>query len=285
MVICKVLNNNIVSSTDTQGREILLVGRGIGWKAKAGDTVDHAKISKIFRMDTPASTDKLKKLFLEVEVEAIEAATQIIDYARDSLQKRLNKNVYITLTDHISFAAERLKNGIQFNNALYWETKRLYPQEFAVGVYALDIIRATMGVQFPRDEAGSIAIHIVNAEYDCNMAKTMEMTKIIQNSLNLVRYTFHVSFDEESLNYQRFVTHMLFFAQRVLENKMNQDGQDFLYNMMKQQFPKEFNCACKIRSLVEKQYDIVLPDDEVSFLCVHIVRVTSGKEKLKKLES
>ncbi|MCD8355509.1 MAG: PRD domain-containing protein [Clostridia bacterium] len=284
MIICKVLNNNIVSSTDEHGREILLVGRGIGWNAKSGETVDRSKIKKVFRMDNPTSTDKLKQLFLEVDVEAIEAATQIIDYARDKLQKRLNKNVYITLTDHISFAAERLKNGIQLNNALYWETKKLYPQEFAVGVYALDIIRATMGVQFPRDEAGSIAIHIVNAEYDCNMTKTMEMTKIIQSSLNLVRYTFQVNFDEDSLNYQRLVTHMLFFAQRVLENKMNQTGEDFMYDMMRQQFPKEFDCACKIRNLVQKHYDIELPDEEVTFLCVHIVRVTSGKEKLRKLE-
>lgn len=283
MVICKVLNNNVVSSTDEHGREILLVGRGIGWKAKAGEEIERSKITKIFRMDNPASTDKLKQMFLEVEVEAIEASTQIIDYAREKLKKRLNKNVYITLTDHISFAAERLKNGIQFNNALYWETKKLYPQEFAVGVYALDIIRATMGVQFPRDEAGSIAIHIVNAEYDCNMTKTMEMTKIIQSSLNLVRYTFHVNFDEDSLDYQRFVTHMLFFAQRVLEKKMNTGGQDVLYEMMRGQFPREFDCACKIRSFVENQYSVKLPDEEVTFLCVHIVRMTANREKLKNL--
>lgn len=276
MIICKVLNNNIVSSTDAQGREVLLVGRGIGWKAKTGDLVDNAKIAKVFRMDSPDSTDRLKQVFLEVDIEAIEAATRIVDYAREKLQKRLNKNVFITLTDHISFAAERLKNGIQFNNALYWETKKLYPQEFAVGMYALDIIRAVMGIQFPRDEAGSIAIHIVNAEFDCNMARTMEITKIIQSSLNLVRYVFQVNLDEESLNYQRFVTHMLFFAQRVIERKMNNDEKDFLYDMMKQQYPKEFGCAHKIAEFVEKEYDIALPNDEITFLCVHIVRVTGN---------
>lgn len=276
MIICKVLNNNIVSSTDAQGREILLVGRGIGWQAKVGDSIDNTKITKIFRMDTPASTDRLKQVFLEVDIEAIEAATHIVDYAKKKLNTRLNKNVFITLTDHISFAAERLKNGIQFNNALYWETKKLYPKEFAVGVYALDIIRAEMGIQFPRDEAGSIAIHIVNAEFDCNMTRTMEVTKIVQRSLNLVRYVFQVNFDEDSLNYQRFVTHMLFFAQRVIERKMNHSEKDFLYDVMKQQYPKEFDCACKIADYVEKEYDMVLPHDEITFLCVHIVRVTGN---------
>ena len=63
MVVHKVLNNNIVSSLDERGREVLLVGRGLGWQAKPGETVDRKKIDKIFRMDTSASTEKLKQLF------------------------------------------------------------------------------------------------------------------------------------------------------------------------------------------------------------------------------
>lgn len=279
MIIHKILNNNVIISLDECNREIILVGCGLGWRVKVGQPVDRSKIEKIFRMDTPASTDRLKQVFLEVDVEAIRAATQIIDYARSVLKKRLNKNVYITLTDHIGFAAERLKNGIHFHNILNWETKKLYPQEFAIGVHALDIIKETMGVALPEDEACSIALHIINAEYDCNMEKTVEMTKIIQKSLNIVRYTFRVSFDEESLDYHRFVTHMLYFAQRVVENKMSKKGGDFLYDMMREQHPREFSCACRIRDLIQHDYDISLPEDEITFLCVHIVRVTSNREE------
>lgn len=287
MIVEKVLNNNIISSMDKQGREILLVGRGLGWNTKVGQPVDRKKIEKIFRMDTPDSTTRLKQVLLEVDVEAIQASTQIIDYARKKLNKRLNKNVYITLTDHISFAVERFQNGIHFNNMLYWETQKLYPQEFEIGIHALKIIQEKMHVELPIDEAGSIALHIFNAEYDCNMQRTMEMTQIIQQSLNLVRYTLYVDFDEKSLYYQRFVTHMRFFAQRIVEHKITPDtGEpDFLYDAMKSQHPQEFNCACKIRDLVEKQYELKLPDEEVTFLCVHIVRVTADQKKIKKLEN
>ena len=143
-------------------------------------------------MDTGASTEKLKQLFLEVDVEVIELSVQIIDHAREVLKKKLNKNVYITLTDHISFAIERMKQGVTFRNALQWETSKLYPAEYEIGLYALRRIQKTMGIEFPRDEAGSIALHLVNAEYDCNMNYTQQMTEIIQNSLNIVRYAFHV---------------------------------------------------------------------------------------------
>lgn len=276
MIVDQVLNNNLVSSQDEFGQEVLLMGRGIGWHAHTGEEVDRLKIEKLFRMDTLESTNRLKQLFLEVDVEAIRASTQIIDYAREILRKRLNKNVYITLTDHIGFAAKRLQDGITFRNMLDWEIKKFYPQEFAVGLHGLNIICKTMGVKLPESEAASIAMHIINAEYDCDMEKTLEMTNIIQESLNVVRYTFHIHYDEESLDYQRFVTHMLFFSRRVLENKANQGEKDFIYDMMQNEHPKEFDCACRIRDLVEMNYNVKLSDDEITFLCVHIVRIVGS---------
>ena len=246
-----------------------------GWQAKPGAAIDKKKIDKIFRMDTSASTEKLKQLFLEVDVEVIELSARIIDYARETLKKKLNKNVYITLTDHISFAIERMKQGITFRNALQWETSKLYPAEYSIGLYALDLIQETMQVEFPKDEAGSIALHIVNAEYDCNMNYTQQMTEIIQNSLNIVRYAFHVEFDEQSLDYQRFTTHLLFFAQRALDHKLMDGGSDEMYELMKRKNPKQFRCAEKIQSYLKKQYHCTLSAEEITFLTVHIVRVTT----------
>lgn len=274
VVVHKILNNNIVSSLDEHNREMLIVGRGIGWQAKPGQAVDRRKIEKIFRMDTDASAEKLKQLFLEVDVEVIELSTQIIDYARDQLKKKLNKNVYITLTDHISFAIERLKNGIVLKNALQWEISKLYPAEYAIGLYALEKIQARVGVQFPEDEAGSIALHLVNAEYDCNMMYTQSMTEIIQSSLNVVRYMFHMEFDQQSLDYQRFTTHLTFFAQRILDGKLMGGEPDEIYDIMKLKYPKQFSCAEKIKELIECEYHCSLSAEEVSFLAVHIVRVT-----------
>lgn len=279
MVVDKILNNNIVSSFDENGREILLAGRGIGWQAKPGQAVDRSKIEKIFRMDSPDSTSRLKQLLLEVDLEAVRAATKIIEYARETLKKKLNKNLYITLTDHISFAAERMKNGLTFHNMLSLETRKLYPQEYAIGIHSLQIIQELMGVSLPEAEATSIALHIINAEYDCDMEKTQGTLKIVQNSLNIVRYRLCVSFDEESLDYQRFLTHLLFFAQRVMENKMLPDEEDFLYQNIKRQQPQAFDCTLRIRDFIKKDYQIDLPAEELTYLCVHIARVAGERKR------
>lgn len=275
MTVHKVLNNNIVSSLDERGREVLLVGRGLGWQAKPGEPVDRGKIDKIFRMDTSASTEKLKQLFLEVDVEVIELSAKIIDHAREVLKKKLNKNVYITLTDHISFAIERMKQGVTLRNALQWEISKLYPAEYDLGLYAIRLVKELLDIEFPKDEAGSIALHLVNAEYDCNMNYTQQMTEIIQNSLNIVRYAFHVEFDEQSLDYQRFTTHLLFFAQRALDGRLMGGGPDEMHELMQRKHPKQFRCAEKIRSYMKKQYQCLLSAEEITFLTVHIVRVTT----------
>lgn len=116
MIVSKVLNNNIVSTVDEQDREIILVGRGLGWGAKVGGEVDRSKIEKVFRMDTADSTNRLKQLLLEVSVEAVEASTQIIEYARNVLNKRLNKKrlYHVDRSHQLCSRAEQKRSRIPF---------------------------------------------------------------------------------------------------------------------------------------------------------------------------
>ena len=53
MKIDKVMNNNVVSSIDEDGQEIIVVGTGIGFQGKEGKVVDEKKIQKIFRLEDP----------------------------------------------------------------------------------------------------------------------------------------------------------------------------------------------------------------------------------------
>lgn len=272
MVITKILNNNAVCS-EMNGEEVILVGVDLGWKSKVGEKVDESKVQKTFKLDQSEIANQLKQLVVEVPLDAIQASNEIIEYAKKELKKDLNKNIYITLTDHINFARERLKDNIQYQNMLIYEAQRLYPEEYQIGIHALDIIKDTMHIEFPLTEAGSIAIHIVNAEYEGNMETTVAMSKMIKDILDIVRYTFRIHFDLKSLNFQRFNTHLLFFTQRILKNQMLNEGKDEIYAMMEQKYPKEFSCAKKIQTYIKKEKQITITDEEVMYLCAHIARL------------
>lgn len=275
MIIKKILNNNVVTSTSENGQEIIVVGNGIGWKQKVGQEIEDSKIEKIFRMDTASSTAKLKQLFIEVKIESINASTEIIEYAKKNINKDLNKNIYITLTDHIDFAIERFERGIEFKNALYWEIRKIYKKEFEIGQYALNIIEKHFGVRLPEEEAAAIATYIINAEFDGNMSHTESMIRIVKKAINVVSLFVGKQLDEDSLDYQRFVTHLLFFAQRVIEQKFLEVKSDCLVDTIKKEYPQEYKCARKIADFVSREYDIEIGDEETTFLAVHIIRVMS----------
>lgn len=273
VVVKKILNNNVITSNDEDGQEIIIVGTGIGWKQKPGQPVETDKIEKIFRMDTASSTARLKQLFLEVQMESIRVSAKIVDYARAHLDNDLKKNIYITLTDHIDFAIDRFRRGLNFRSVLYWELRTVYPKEFEVGMYALKIIEECMGVALPEHEATSIALHLINAEYDGNMSHAEATVDIVHFALDVVRLLLGKDFDEDSLDYRRFVTHLLFFAQRVMEHKpLDQQG-GFLYQTMCRTYPREVKCAEKIARYVESNYQVDIGTEEITFLTVHIVRV------------
>lgn len=48
MRIERVINNNVISALDDQGREIVAMGRGIGFQKKSGQEIKAAQVEKIF---------------------------------------------------------------------------------------------------------------------------------------------------------------------------------------------------------------------------------------------
>ena len=274
MKIDKIINNNLIRTFDNNGKEVLVMGCGLGFQKKIGDTVDKSKIEKIYSIENKNDSNKLMTLLAEIPLEYIQVSNEIISYAKYSLGKRLNDNVYITLTDHISFAIERYKQGLNFKNALLWEIKRFYNHEFLIGKEALAIIKKRLDVVLPEDEAASIAMHIVNAELNSrNMNETLDITKMIQNILNIVKFHFNIELDEYSLHYERFITHLKFFAQRMISGKIIKDDDTNFCEMIKTQYKDEYLCAEKIKKYIQKEFNHEISDEEMMYLTVHIKRI------------
>jgi beta-glucoside operon transcriptional antiterminator len=275
MKIDKVINNNVVSVINDQQKELVIMGRGIGFQKKSGEQIDKTKIEKIFTLDSKEASEKFKTLLREVPIEVMEVAEKIIQYAKTTFNKQLNDMIYIALTDHLHFAIERSHQGMNIKNALLWEIKKLYKDEYSVGKEALHMIKDMLKIELPEDEAGFIALHFVNAEMNEEVPNMMLITKIIQNVLNLVKYHFKVEFDEDSLNYFRFVTHLKFFAQRLISDTYMEDNDDFLFDMVKEKHHEAFACTVKINEYFEKEFQHTLTHEEMLYLTIHIQRVVN----------
>lgn len=256
------------------GEEIILRGLGIGFKKKVKDFVEEAQIEKIYKIANSTTRNKLQELLADIPLEYVKTCTEIIEYAKEALKRQLNDNIYLTLTDHISFAIERMKNNQCYKNALLMEIKRFYPEEYAIGLYALDVIKSKLKVDLPIDEAGFIALHIVNAELDTKMSDMMHITELIHSTLDLIRSYYQIDLDEDSLYYDRLVTHLKFFGQRLFNNKVSRNEDAIFQEMVKVQYPKDYECANLIRKYIEETYNKQINEEEMVFLTVHLRRIT-----------
>lgn len=278
MQIIKVINNNVISSEDDKGKEIVVMGKGIGFGKKAGEEIEETKIEKVFSLPDE-STSQFMQVVKDMPYEYIRTAELVIAYARETLGYHLSKNIYVTLTDHLGYAIERKRQGIVVANELSWEMKKFYNAEFQVGLKALDIVKQELDVELPEDEAGFIAMHLVNAQMGGQMNQSRNMPAMIKDILNIVRYTFQVELDEKSLSYERFVTHLRFFVQRVISREDSERNDEEFDQLIADCFPRSYECAQKIKSYMKKKLDYEVSDVEISYLAVHIHRVIHSMNK------
>lgn len=265
----------MIRSKNDKGQEILVMGCGLGFKKTVGDLVDESKIEKVYTMDDGKERSQLEEILERMPLEYIQLTNKIVDYACISLGKPLSDNIYLTLCDHISFAVERFQKGIVIKNALLLEIKRFYNHEYLIGVEALQMIYQHIGVQLPIDEAGFIALHFVNASMDSiGIGQTQEMMKVIQNIVNIVKYHFNIELNENSIHYERFITHLKFFVKRVFAGQEIDDGDEAFFLTIKNQYKKAFTCVMKVYDYIQKEYGILLTNDEMMYLTVHIHRIT-----------
>ncbi|WP_243156416.1 PRD domain-containing protein [Clostridium sp. C8-1-8] len=274
MLIDKVINNNLVRS-HKDGKEVLVMGKGLGFKKVVSDVIDESLIERIYVIEGKEKRSHLEELISKIPYQYVQTANEVITYISNYLDKKLDDSIWLSVTDHISFAIERAEKGIPVRNALLWEISRFYNHEFLIGKEALRIINKRHGVELPDDEAGFIALHIVNAQMgdEAKMQETMHMTKALQKILHIVKYHYGIELNESSLHYERFVTHLKYFLQRIVKGKKVLNEDLGFIEVIRSKYPNEYKCAKRIEEYVNKEFNCDLSEDELIYLSVHIRRV------------
>lgn len=273
MIYKKRLNNNAVVAIDHK-MEKILTGRGIGFQITEGSEVDESKIEKIFSLNDPTMNRKLQELCVTIPVEHVVLAEDIVSYAKIHVDDKINENAILSLCDHIYMAVERKKQGIDVKNVMLWDIQKFYRHEFEVGKYAIALIKERFGIELTEDEAGFIALHIVNSQLNLQTDTVKEITVLMQEIETIVRMTFSITLDTDSIYYYRFITHLKFFAERVFAKK-GFTGQevDGLLNLIKEKYQEAYGCVMKISSFLIERYHYTLSEEEVLYLSIHISRI------------
>lgn len=274
MKIEKILNNNAFISLDESGEEIIVMGKGVAFGKKQGDDIELSGGYKIFSNSNQELNQRLKNIVSDIPQEYIKITEQVVSILEKQYDKKVNDIIYVSLTEHVHGAVERFKKGIQIKNPLLIDIKRLFRDEYKVAKQALEAIKEKFGIEFEEDEAGYIAQHIVNAQLD-DMSDVVNITRIMQDILNIIKYSYKIDFNEESVYYYRFVTHLKFFSQRIINRSPYEDDNVEIFEVFKDKYTDSYKCVLKIKNQIRQIYDYDLTKDEQLYLMIHIERITT----------
>lgn len=269
--VIRVYNNNVILAKNLNNlSELVLVGKGIGFGKKSRDVFKDQ--DGIIEKSFVTYDEKLKREYLalveQLDERVLSLCNEIIAVAEDILGK-LSERVHIVLTDHIGFALERMKGGLEIQNPFVHEIKILYKEEFAVGVLAKEMIAKETGFLVSDDEIGFIALHLSAAREDIDVKDSLKNTRLIQSLIALIEEELHAKI-EKDLTYSRLIHHLRSMLDR------SERGDSVLEPFLKPihiQFRKANQIAKKVKQKVEQETGIKVPRGELGYLVLHIERI------------
>lgn len=117
MEVYKKINNNVALARDAKGRELVVFGKGIGFASMPYELTDLSRIQRTF-YDV---NEKYLALLRDVPEAVFLAADDIADTAREELDCTLNANLTYALADHLNFAIQRSREGLNVQVPLAYD--------------------------------------------------------------------------------------------------------------------------------------------------------------------
>lgn len=279
MKVSQILNNN-VAIVKKGSNEIVVYAKGIAFKKRPGEKIESHEIEKTYVLDANDKLEHFSYLLSHTKDEYLQIVNEIISYGEKHLKIKVSDYLYLTLLDHLDFMIKRIKKNHFISSPLKWEVQKYYKEHYQVGVQALRIIKDIINIDCPIDEAVSIALHFINLQIDCgNSNQIVAVMETMKDIITIIQFHYHTTFDEDSLNYLRLVTHLQYFVARLIKHDAYESNEMGLNDYIKKLYPEAYRCVQKIAIYVENTFQSQLTKDEETYLMIHIHRVAQRVER------
>lgn len=265
MKIIKQINNNAALALDGNGKELVVLGRGVGFPKMPYELTDLSRVEKTFYDVNP----KYFGMAADLPRSLVLACAEIAEKAEVELDCVLNPNLPFTLADHLNFAAERLNKGIEVPTPLAYDVRHLYPRETELAEQARELLARTAGLELPQSEVVNIALHLINAEAEAGDMHSMMMTlKALSDVDAIVEKELDIQLNKES-----FSMHLRYLIQRLASGRQVEDRISGMLVQVKRECPRAYNCARSIAGYFQNTWNWQCNDEELLYLTLHIGRL------------
>ena len=263
----KILNHNVVLCRDESQRNLIAFGTGIGFNKKSGDSLDEARIVNLYGLKNLA---RCEKLISETEDQIVSLSEQIIRELEECFSQDFDRNIHVSLLDHLQFSVKRYRENMIVQNVFLDETAYFYPKEFAFAKQALAMVNESLKINLPLSEAGFLCMHIHAALHHEDLSFTNFSFQVMQDILGLIETDLGIDLKQYEDARQRLMTHIRFAIKRSLEHS---EIQNDLQEVIQERYVRAFALAKKISTVVQEKYDLSLNEAELAYLSIHLENI------------
>lgn len=279
MIIENILNNNAVVARHER-REMIIVERGIGFRAKKGEMLRLRDNMKVYVPEDQAKLKIATATIANLPSEYLTLAARIVQQAELQLQTKFNSYLLIELADHLHFAVMRLHDNLLIHNKLLWEIQMAYEQEYRMGKWALEAVAEQLGETLPDDEAGFIALKFVSNDLNHKQpVDSLAFTQMLANITKIIFYRLGLDMNTQTPEYQRLAIHLKFFLQRIYGRSSKQeDAYDHtLLAHLQEDYAHAYHCMEDVVQFIEQKLNVPVSKSEQIYLTLHISRLAASR--------
>ncbi|WP_041056685.1 glucose PTS transporter transcription antiterminator GlcT [Jeotgalibacillus campisalis] len=270
--IKKILNNNVLIAQGEQEDEVVLIGKGIGFKRQVNALINQSEVEKLFILRDQSEQEQFKKLLPYIKEDLLKVIISSIELIRERTEGFLNEHIHVALTDHLVFAVNRLMRGMAITNPFILETKALYPYEYEIAKEVVKLFNERAHIYLPEGEIGFIALHIHSAMVNRNVNEINAHSRMIGKLIQIIEQQFDIEIDRESIDYMRLVRHLRYTIERVTRGE-KVDEPEKIASLLKSEYPLCYNLSWKLIKIMQQTLKKPVYDAEAVYLTMHLQRI------------
>lgn len=266
--VVKPLNNNGLLALTSEGREVILLGKGIGFGRKNGERVERFPGAKVYTL-VPDGKRSALQAFNGINPQAVELAARILEEAK-TVFPDIADDILLPMADHIAMALERKRRGIRLPNPLQHDIMAMFPDEYRVAERGLAAICEESGAELPPEEAGYLSLHIHAGVSEQNAGDSLTNIRLASDCIAMLERELGISFRRTELKYTRLISHVCYMILRIRAHEdVPIQMDDYVQNM----YPDACALARRICRFLEERLQLPVAPAEITLLAIHIQRV------------
>lgn len=273
--VLQSLNNNAALVKNERGEQAVVMGLGIAFQKRKGDLLRPEKVETVFSLHNEEAKENFLTLLKDIPLDFITASYSVIHYLVDHYHYPVQEYLYVTLTDHMRCSYQALLKGTYQESHLP-DMSGQYPLEYQMAQEALDLFRQKISEDFPQDEIGRIALHLINAKGETlpDTHQEQELGKQIMEKVEEVLQERGIRRQKSNSNfYDRFMLHLSYFLSNLERGNEQAISLDDLDQSIRKTHPQAYEIGSQIFTLIQEVVDQPIPNTERFYLVLHIQRL------------